>query len=57
MPGQTFNGHQIREATVEYCIPTVMESINRLGGLTTEGFIPRTFDLDHPEGPEQLALF
>jgi very-short-patch-repair endonuclease len=52
-----FNGHQIRETVAEYCVPTVLESINRLGGLTTEGIIPRTFDPDHPEGPRQLALF
>ena len=52
-----FNGSQIREAAVEYCVPTILESINRLGGLTTEGLIPRTFDPNHPEGPQQLTLF
>jgi len=52
-----FNGHQIRETTAEYCVPTILESINRLGGLTTEGLIPRTFDPNHPEGPQQLTLF
>jgi len=52
-----FNGHQIRETTAEYCVPTILESINRLGGLTTEGLIPRTFDPNDPEGPQQLTLF
>jgi hypothetical protein len=52
-----FNGHQIREAIAEYCVPTILESINRLGGLTTEGLIPRTFDPDHRGGPQQLILF
>jgi very-short-patch-repair endonuclease len=52
-----FNGSQIRETTAEYCVPTILESINRLGGLTTEGIIPRMFDPDHPEGPQQLTLF
>jgi hypothetical protein len=52
-----FNGHQIREAIAEYCVPTILESINRLGGLTTEGLIPRTFDPNYPEGPQQLTLF
>lgn len=52
-----FNGQQIRESAAEYCVPAVMESINRLGGLTHEGLIPRTFDPDHPEAPRQLALF
>jgi len=52
-----FSGRQIREATVEYCVPTILESINRLGGLTSEGLIPRRFDPNHPEGPQQLTLF
>jgi very-short-patch-repair endonuclease len=52
-----FNGSQIRETTAEYCVPTILESINRLGGLTTEGLIPRTFDPNYPEGPQQLTLF
>lgn len=52
-----FNGRQIHEATIEYCVPTVIESINRLGGLVTEGIIPRTLDPNDPEGPRQLTLF
>jgi very-short-patch-repair endonuclease len=52
-----FNSSQVREATTKYCIPTIMESINKLGGLETEGIIPRTFDPDHPEGARQLTLF
>lgn len=52
-----FNGSQIRETVAEYCVPAILETINRLGGLTTEGLIPRTFDPDHPEGPQQLTLF
>jgi very-short-patch-repair endonuclease len=52
-----FNGRQIREAATEYCVPTIMESINRLGGLESETIIPRVFDPEHPEGPRQLALF
>lgn len=52
-----FNGHQIRETIAEYCVPTILESINRLGGLTTGGLIPRTFDPNYPEGPQQLTLF
>ena len=52
-----FNSHQIREATVEYCAPTIMESINRLGGLLTEGIIPRRFHPRGVEGPQQLTLF
>lgn len=52
-----FNGSQIRETVAEYCVPTILESINRLGGLTSEGLIPRTFDPDHPGRPQQLTLF
>ena len=52
-----FNGKQIREQAAEYCVPTVMEAINDLGGITTQGLIARKFDPDHPDAPRQLTLF
>ena len=52
-----FRGHEIRDAAAEYCIPAVMETINGLGGLSTEDLIPRKFDPDHPDAPRQLMLF
>ncbi|RMF31856.1 MAG: DUF559 domain-containing protein [Chloroflexi bacterium] len=52
-----FNGRQIHEAAETYCLPTVLETINRLGGLATGGLIPRTFNPGDPDGPVQLALF
>lgn len=52
-----FNGVQVRERTTEYCIPQIMKSVNRLNGLTANGLIPRPFDPDRPEGPQQLTLF
>jgi very-short-patch-repair endonuclease len=52
-----FNGQQIREQAAEYCIPSVMKTMNRLGGLSTEGLIPRKFDPDIPDAPRQLTLF
>lgn len=52
-----FTGHQIRERTAEYCVPTVMSCINQQGGLTTAGIMPRKFDPENPDGPRQLALF
>ena len=52
-----FNGKQIREQVAEYCIPAAMTTMNRLGGLSTEGLIPRRFDPDHPDAPRQLTLF
>ena len=51
-----FNGEQIREAASDYCLPKIVESINRLGGLATEGLVPRVFDPDNPES-RQLMLF
>jgi len=52
-----FNGHQIREGTPEYCVPAIVESINRLGGLSRQGMIPRTFDPRPGLGPRQLTFF
>jgi hypothetical protein len=34
-----------------------MQSVNRLGGLTANGLIPRPFDPERPEGLQQLTLF
>ncbi len=52
-----FNGKQIREEMVEYCIPSIMENVNQAGGLKTNGLVPRPFDPDRPEGHQQLTLF
>lgn len=52
-----FNGKQIRERMIEYCIPKIMENVNRAGGLTANGLIPRPFDPERPEGAQQLTLF
>ena len=52
-----FNGSQIRESTAEYCVPSITATVNRLGGLTDEGLIPRRF-YTMPEGiGQQLTLF
>jgi len=52
-----FNGKQVREEAAEHCIPEVMRTANRLGGLPSEGLTPRRFDPAHPGAPRQLALF
>lgn len=52
-----FNGLQIRESLRDYCIPALMETINRRGGPHSQGVMPRRFDPDHPEAPRQLTLF
>jgi hypothetical protein len=38
-----------------YPIPTIVDNINRLGGIDEPGKLPRKIDLD--EGPQQLNLF
>ncbi len=52
-----FRGQRIREEMAEYCIPEIMVSINRLDGLKANGLIPRPFDPDRPDAPQQLTLF
>jgi very-short-patch-repair endonuclease len=52
-----FNGLQVRESTTEHCIPQIIETVNRLDGLTANGLIPRPFDPERPDGPQQLTLF
>jgi hypothetical protein len=52
-----FNGHQIRESLADYCVPKVTQMITRLGGLSDEGLVPRTFRTG-PQGlAQQLTLF
>lgn len=52
-----FNGDQILETMAEYCMPEITQTINRLGGLSDEGLVPRQFH-EFPEGSgQQLALF
>ena len=46
-----FNGVQIREQMQEYCLPTIKENINQLGGVDEGGIIPRVI------GSNQLTLF
>lgn len=52
-----FNTHHIREEMDEYCVPTIVDNINGLGGLSTRGLVPRKIWLDVPEGTRQLSLF
>jgi len=51
-----FNTHQIREEMAEYCLPTIVKNINRLGGLEDQGIVPRKVDLEMPSGWQQLTL-
>ena len=52
-----FNTMQVREQTEEYCLPTVVENIDTLGGLKESELVSRRVDLDLPPGSRQLSLF
>ncbi len=53
-----FTTRQINEQAVEYCVPTIVETINHLGGLEEEGrYMPRKIDPDAPAGTYQPSLF
>ncbi len=51
-----FNTSQVKESTSEYCIPTIAENINKLGGIKEGKFITRKIDLKQ-SGGVQLKLF
>lgn len=51
-----FNTHAISEQRTEYCIPRIQETINRLGGLRSDGLVPRKF-YSNEGGAQQLSLF
>jgi very-short-patch-repair endonuclease len=52
-----YNGHQIRQQMAEYCLREVKETINTLGGLSDDGFVPRKFYTRGGESAQQLSLF
>ena len=52
-----FNTHHIRKAMTEYCVPTIVENVNRLGGVNGGRLVPRRISLDGPGGWWQLTLF
>jgi len=51
-----FNTAQIREEMEEYCLPTIVENVNNLGGIENGHFIPRRVSTDEPS-LHQLGLF
>ena len=51
-----FRGERIREEMGSYCVPKIVETVNRLDGLTANGLVPRPFDPERPEA-QQLTLF
>ena len=50
-----FNTHQVQEKLADYCVPKVVENINRLGGLERKDEISRKIVLT--DKPGQLELF
>lgn len=53
-----FNTTHIREKMAEYCLPTIVENINRLDGVDEkERLVPRRINPDSPDGMHQLGLF
>jgi len=52
-----FNTQQIHEQLQEYCLPTVVENINKLGGPEEGRTVPRWINVNDPDGLQQLSLF
>ncbi|MBI3732442.1 MAG: DUF559 domain-containing protein [Chloroflexi bacterium] len=52
-----FNTPQIREQLTEYCLPTVIENINRLGGVDEGGILPRHILMEEQAVWQQTTLF
>jgi very-short-patch-repair endonuclease len=52
-----FNTPHIHHEMDEYCLPTIVENINRLDGLDEGRLVPRHINLDTPGGLQQLGLF
>jgi len=51
-----FSSYQIAEQMADYCLPTVVENVNKLGGPDEGRIVPRQINLDSP-GSYQLGLF
>jgi very-short-patch-repair endonuclease len=52
-----FSTKQIQEEMTGYCVPTILDNINRLGGIDDGRLIARRFDLDTLDDLPQLGLF
>ena len=52
-----FNTFHIREEMAEYCLPTSIENIDRLGGVDEGRLVPRRINLNALDGAHQLGLF
>jgi very-short-patch-repair endonuclease len=52
-----FNGKQISEEGGKRCLENIQDAINRLGGLATDGIVPRVFYADSNGLAQQMILF
>jgi very-short-patch-repair endonuclease len=52
-----FNTFHINERMEEYCLPKIVENINKLGGVDEGRTVPRYISLDNPGQARQLGLF
>ena len=52
-----FSTPQIQEQLGEYCVPTVLENINRFDGVDEGRLLSRKFDLANMQNIPQLGLF
>lgn len=52
-----FNSKQINEELNSYCILKINQTINNLGGITSEGLVPRKFFYTPQGSAQQLSLF
>jgi len=51
-----FNTSQLNDQITDYCLPTIIKNLQRLGGLAEDRLIPRDIQPD-PSGPSQMSLF
>ncbi len=52
-----FTTRQIQEQMTEYSLPTILDTINQLGGLKENEFLSRKFDSERLDLSRQLSLF
>jgi len=52
-----FNTAQVCEQMTEYCIPTITNTINNLGGVDENSVVPRRIELPDERGLHQRSLF
>ncbi|MEI7729625.1 MAG: DUF559 domain-containing protein [Verrucomicrobiota bacterium] len=51
-----FNSFQLNEQMTQYCLPTIVQNINKLRGISEDRLVPRDIAPD-PSAPSQMSLF